>query len=120
MDLFDLYQQGKIHEARERAEAAQSEAARVAAQIQTLQRKADTLALACQALWEILRERTDLTDSDLIARMQAIDQRDGTADGRMTPMPVECPSCKRRTNSQRGECLYCGTRLPGRQIFEQL
>lgn len=120
MDLFDLYQQGKIREAREQAEAAQNETARMAAQLRNLQRRTDTLALACQALWEILRERADLTDSDLISRMQAIDQRDGSADGRMTPMPVECPSCHRRTNSQRGECIYCGGRLPGRQIFEQL
>ncbi len=120
MDLFDLYQQGKIHEAKETAQSAQSQAAETAARVKELQRRTDGLALACQALWELLRERTSLTDSDLVARMQAIDLRDGAADGRMTPIPVECPSCQRRSNSRREECLYCGARLPGSQVLERL
>jgi hypothetical protein len=119
-DLFDLYQQGKIREARETAETARDQAQQLRDRISKLERRSDQLALACQALWEMLREERGLTDNDLIARMQQIDLRDGAADGRMTPMPVECPQCKRRSNSRRDECVYCGARLPGRNVMERL
>ncbi|MCC6231895.1 MAG: hypothetical protein IT580_04585 [Verrucomicrobiales bacterium] len=120
MDLFDLYQQGSIYEAKEQAEAAQNQSAEMAAKVRILQRRTDSLALACQALWELLRERTELTDADLIARMQKVDLRDGAADGRMTPVPVKCPACQRLSNSRREDCLYCGARLPGSQVLERL
>lgn len=89
-------------------------------EVRRLERRTDRLSLVCQALWELLRERTNLGDNDLIARMQQIDLRDGVADGRMTPMTVICPSCNRTSNSRRDECVYCGARLPGRNIVERV
>lgn len=93
---------------------------RLTTEVRRLERRADQMALVCQALWELLRERTDLTDNDLVNRLREVDLRDGVADGRMTPVPVECPSCHRQSTSKRDECLYCGTRLPGRSLLERL
>ncbi len=93
---------------------------RLSAEIRRLERRADQSALVCQALWELLRENTSLTDSDFVRRIHEIDLRDGVADGRMTPMPVECPACHRQSTSKREECLYCGTQLPGKNLLERL
>ena len=73
----------------------------------------DKLTLACQAMWELLRERhDDLTDQMLLDKMREIDLRDGVADGRITTGSVTCPSCDRMTSARTGKCQYCGAALP--------
>lgn len=119
-DLWDIYQHKQIREAQAQADSARSQVDRMADELRRLEARSDRLALVCQALWELLRERAGLSENDLIQRMQQIDLRDGTADGRMTPVPVECPSCHRRSNSRRDECVYCGARLPGKHIVERV
>ncbi len=120
MDLFDFYQHGQIRQAADAADDARSEAQRVAQDLRKLEQRFDRLNLVTQALWEIVREATQITDERLVRKMQEIDLRDGTADGRMTPMPVECPACRRRSNSRRDQCIYCGAKLPGRNLLERL
>lgn len=93
---------------------------RLQTEVRRLGERNDRLALVCQALWELLREHTELSDADLVRRIREIDVRDGVADGRMTPVPVECPACHRQSTSRREECLYCGARLPGGSILERL
>ncbi len=99
---------------------ARSAVDRLSAEIRKLESRADHLALVSQALWELLRDRDKLTDSDLVTKVREIDLRDGVADGRMTPVPVECPACHRQSTSRREECLYCGTQLPSRNLLERL
>ncbi len=118
LDLFSLNPAARILGATDSASEAGAD--RLLSELQHMERRTDRLALVCQALWELLRERANLTENDLISRMQQIDLRDGVADGRMTPVAVVCPSCNRRSNSRRDECVYCGARLPGRNVVERL
>ena len=84
MDLFDLYQHKRIHDAEDKANAAGRDAAHAADRMQTevrrLEAKIDGLALICEATWELLRERTQLTDEDIRKKMEEIDLRDGVSD----------------------------------------
>jgi hypothetical protein len=115
--FFDLYQQGQIAAATAKADHAKNENERLKSQIQDLQRKSDALTIACQALWEIVRDRAGMADEAMIAKLQEIDLRDGQADGKISTTLTACPSCGRRSNSNRKQCLYCGASMPVGQIF---
>lgn len=66
------------------------------------------MALMNQALWEILRDRLQLSDEDLAAIAEEIDMRDGVQDGKITETALRCPECHRVSNSRHWRCLYCG------------
>jgi hypothetical protein len=118
MSLFiDLFQQQQIQDARRKAENASEKASDMRAVLDDFARRVEALALANQALFEILRERTGITDDEVLARMQQIDLRDGTKDGRMGGKPTTCPRCGRRANTVRKHCIYCGARLTGGHLF---
>ena len=78
----------------------------------------DSLALTCQAMWELIRERTSLTDEDIEGRMQAIDLRDGKADGKMNTPVFECSDCGRNVSRRHFRCLYCGSDFERQHLFE--
>jgi hypothetical protein len=115
--LFDLYQQGRISDVRDTAQDAQSAARRAETQMQDLKRKVDSLTITCQALWELLAERLDMNENLILEKMQEIDLRDGTLDGRISPTLVSCPGCARTNKAERKQCLYCGADLPTTHIF---
>jgi hypothetical protein len=81
------------------------------AQLAELRAAVDRLALVNQSLWELVRERTNLTDADLEQRVQEVDLRDGRLDGRMGAAVRACGKCGRPNRGDRERCLYCETRL---------
>lgn len=76
------------------------------------ERRIDRLVLACQALFEILRERDGLTSAEIQARINEIDLRDGVLDGKMKPQVVKCTGCGRPVSSSRPKCIFCETTNP--------
>lgn len=101
-----------------KAADAQAAAQRSQTDIIQVMQRIDALALTCQALWELVQEKTGLTENDIQARMQEIDLRDGVADGRMGGGSVSCSGCGREVSSRRGHCIYCGSILPVSHRFE--
>lgn len=106
--FWELYQQRRIIEANETASRASSNAQKVSYSIQMLEDKVDSLSLTCQALWEILRDRTKLTEEELLAKISEIDMRDGRADAKMGAKGGPCSKCGRVLNKRHLRCLYCG------------
>jgi len=76
------------------------------------------MALGCQAMWELLRSRVGITEQELLAKMNEVDLRDGSQDGRMTPVPIACPQCGKPSNSRHSRCMYCGAALPKPHVFQ--
>lgn len=111
-DLFDVFQQGMITNTQALAKSAQQDAAaasdRVHFEIQRLEAKIDGLALICEALWEMLKERSELTDEDIHNRIAEIDLRDGRRDGRISGRTVKCSKCERPGHTRLASCMYCG------------
>lgn len=116
--FWDLYQQGQIYRAQSDATRAEFKATSVEKDLRQIYDRIDSLALTCQAMWELIRERTTLTDDDIEGRMQQIDLRDGKADGRMNAPVFECTDCGRSVSRRHFRCLYCGTEFERPHVFE--
>ncbi len=121
MDIFiDTHQYRQINAAKSVAEAAKSNAERQADKIRQLERQLNKTSLASQAMWELFREVTGLTDERILAKMEEIDLRDGQRDGTIGVQILDCPGCGRKTNSRRHTCVFCGadTAGSGDHVFE--
>lgn len=122
-DFWDVYQQGLIGSAQETAEAAKRDVghtdARLHREVLRLESKIDGLALICQALVEILRDRGGVSEVDIEAKVKEIDDRDGRSDGRIAGRPTECPACHRPAHTRQRVCMYCSTPIQGGMIVEK-
>ncbi len=76
--------------------------------VKELEHHVQRCALLNQALWEVLREKLNMTDAELEAKINEVDMRDGVQDGRMTETALKCPTCGRVSSSKHWKCLYCG------------
>ncbi|HVE16251.1 MAG TPA: hypothetical protein VNB29_05915 [Chthoniobacterales bacterium] len=118
IDFFtDLHRQRRIREANDGAPAVEASARDLQNDLRRLESRLDRLALASQAMWELLRERTDLTEDDILARIMEVDLRDGQADDKMSGRAVTCTSCGRKINSAHRSCIYCGEPCTPPEIF---
>ncbi len=109
----------EVNIASSRAARADNKADAAELNVRRLAARMDGMALACQAMWELLQEKTELSDEDLLQRMQEVDLRDGNADGRLRATTTDCSTCGRTVNSRRGSCMYCGTEMQSDQVFDR-
>jgi hypothetical protein len=116
--IVDFYQQGRIQEAQSTADQASAKAEAVHERLSSQERRIERLALHCQAMWEMLRERAQFTDEEFVNKVLEVDLRDGRTDGRMSARISDCPNCKQKTNSRRATCVICGVELPRNHAFE--
>jgi hypothetical protein len=77
-----------------------------------LEEQLGRLTLACTAMWTLLKQRTGVTDQELLEAIQEVDLRDGVLDGQYRPPALTCPACGRRNNRRRRTCMYCEAPLP--------
>lgn len=111
--FIDHTQNQRISEASAVADQAKSKSERQAQQIDVLRRQIDRMALANQAIWELLRELHGIRDEDMLQRMEQIDLRDGKLDGKLGAQVLNCAGCGRKTNSTRRHCVFCGASTTG-------
>ena len=116
--LWDLYQQQGIQSAQNAAHRAGNKADDAAAELVRLKRQVEHLTLTCQAMWELLRRNTGLTDAALQAHMLEVDLRDGQADGKIATQTLDCAKCGSKTHSRRKLCVMCGEPVAREHIFE--
>lgn len=76
--------------------------------VDELDRKLSRLELEHRVVWEMLRDALKIDERELDRRVKDLDRRDGVEDGRITAVPLRCPSCKRVASSRHWRCLYCG------------
>jgi hypothetical protein len=116
--MWSIQQAGRLAEAKTEAAQAKDEVSRQRARIEELEFHLDRMALASQALWEILRSRLEIPEEELLAKIGEIDLRDGVKDQRMTPQLISCPKCGRRMNTKTTRCIYCGTSVAKPNVFQ--
>ena len=109
--LWDVYQQTQIRGLHSRLDRLQDAGAQEQAALNAaieMDDKLNRLALICRAMFELLQQSTGLTEEQLKVKIQEIDERDGQADGRMTPQGKRCPKCDAMMSARFGRCLFCG------------
>lgn len=116
--FWQLHQMNMASQSNQQASRARADADRSLYRVAELEAKVEHMALACQAMWELLQERTKLTDEDLMTKIEEIDLRDGRRDGRMSGSAHNCGQCGRKTSGRRKACMYCGALMTPQHPFE--
>ncbi len=70
----------------------------------------DRLVMVVEAMWSLLEE-SGYTKEQLDERIKAMDQVDGTEDGRALRQRLRCPSCDSVVVEGIGSCQICGTEV---------
>ncbi|AQQ69951.1 hypothetical protein SMSP2_00285 [Limihaloglobus sulfuriphilus] len=88
--------------------SAQSQAASNQRHIRWLEDNLSRTLLLCETLWELLRDEHGWTDEKLTQKLEEIDLRDGTLDGKHQQSVKKCTSCGRTVAPRHKACIYCG------------
>ena len=83
--------------------------------IREVEHSLDRVLLLSQALWELISPHLELTEADLVAKMDEIRHRDTIQD---QYAPPACRTCSRPLGTNAARCLYCGTSVPKSTVFE--
>ncbi len=87
-------------------------------EIEYLHNRLSRLYLVTEAVWELVKEKTDLEDGTLQTIIEKIDARDGKIDGKAGIVPQPCPQCRKPVSPRIGRCAFCGTILERTGIFQ--
>ncbi len=112
------YRRGDELGAAMRADLAGMKADRYSDKVDELKNQLERLSLACQAMWEMLRDRSNATEEELDAKILEIDARDGHVDGKISTRSLTCHACGKPTNSRRSFCVICGAPVQRQHKFE--
>jgi predicted Zn-ribbon and HTH transcriptional regulator len=80
----------------------------------------DRLTLICRAMWELMREQTNLTEEDLMKKVKEIDLSDGSLDGKVRTPPQKCSKCGRTVSKRHMRCIYCGAESLAGTAFDSI
>jgi hypothetical protein len=115
---WDVLQHYQIEKARTAADIASMKVDSLSARKDNTKQELEELTLACQAMWELLRDHIGFTDDHLKAKILEIDARDGSVDGKIGAELIDCPHCGQRASTIKPSCMYCGNRLPSRHVMK--
>jgi rubrerythrin len=108
MNLFHYNNQQAARDA-QKADDTKTKAKNAAYDARDLKDQVERLALASQAMWEIIRDKLELQEEDVYEKMEEIDIKDGRRDGKLSGEILTCKQCGRKGNSSRQLCIYCGS-----------
>lgn len=109
--FWDHPDSARNHLARRIAADAESTAHRSEHAVDALAERFDRLALITEALWSLLKERSDMTDEELLEHVRAVDLSDGVLDGKIRRGASPCSGCGRMLSKRNVRCLYCGVEV---------
>ena len=116
--IWETYNHAKAINAESAAARAEMKEERQSQKMQDVSDQVERLSLACQAMWELIRDRTQLTEQDLENKITEIDGRDGRVDGKISTQSLNCHNCGKPTHSKRSFCVMCGAPLRRQHKFE--
>lgn len=122
MALWNIYQELEIRQ--QRADARMSDELhgsrleRTRQDVDDLEDRLEKLLIITEAVWELLVDRTGMTEEHLLAKVREIDGRSGAVDGRRAVVIRRCSQCGAAIEKGRATCLFCGHEEPGLVAFD--
>lgn len=116
---WNLFQTLQINSTTQKADQASMNSHQNKNDVARLEDRIDALSLACHAMWEILKEKHDVTTHELENKIEQLDLMDGKADGKLKNTATNCPDCGHKLSKRHSNCFYCGSAIPGGGIFHK-
>jgi predicted nucleic acid-binding Zn-ribbon protein len=87
----------------------QAQARRAQREIEKLGNEIHRLYMVTEALWTLVKDRTDLTDEQLMNLISEIDLRDNVRSEMAAEAEIQsCPNCGRTLSIRHTTCIFCG------------
>lgn len=103
----------KAHKLAEAAADASNQAKLAQQELSRVQRQVKRQQVTLQALWQLVRERLDLADAELLRLVAEIE--DAEKNG---PRVADlCPHCGRSVQENYAKCIYCGEEVKKQKLF---
>jgi hypothetical protein len=115
MTMFGNLHSYASSEASRNAAAAKSQAISAEEKAAALREQVDKLTLVCAALWELVKDKTALTEEDLMTRVGVL-----AASGKLAHTLHPCAQCGRPVAPRHRTCMYCGATQPTTGVFDAL
>jgi hypothetical protein len=114
IDIFDAYQQVNNQADSDRRVATTAD------KLRELEQRYERMSLVTNALWQLLKAHTGLTDADLKRYIEKVDLTDGVSDGKASrnTRAMDCPHCSRRVLKSATTCAWCGGKLKSGDPFQ--
>ena len=117
--MWDFYQEGRLNDQRARQSELASQQSSSRAELQSLKRQVTKVSLVSQALYELVKEETGITDERLRRKISEVDLRDGSEDGELKACPLRCPKCQNTMTAGALFCQFCGAKVAPKYPFEE-
>jgi len=120
---WNLYNEMRVQEVRGGIQqdrmAADNLQGRQRDRLDDMEERFDRLLLLTEAMWELLSKHLGFTDEHLVHMVRTLDASDGQIDNRVTRPARPCPQCQAAVPRDRATCQFCGTSVPGSNLFDQ-
>lgn len=117
--FYGMYNSSAARQARQTSQEARRDARSASRTVEELEERLDRLAMLSAAMWTLIRDRTRLTEDDLVEKLNELDLRDGVEDGRVGRAVLACTQCGRPVSSRSAKCQYCGAPRPMDSAFDE-
>ena len=120
IDIFDVYQQGQLGGLGSLQADTDRRVTNSADKLRELEQRYERMSLVTNALWQLLKAHTGLTDADLKKYIEKVDLADGIRDGKVARKKgaMDCPHCSRRVLTSAMVCAWCGGKLTSGDPFQ--
>lgn len=125
--IWNLFQDDDIKRLRSgvanrtaQSETLRSEVGSIEARLLELEKRHEQLKLVTLALWRLLKDRVELSESNLKKYVESTDLLDGAADGKVDLMKelVKCSGCGRSLLNTAIVCPYCAANNTSGNAFD--
>jgi hypothetical protein len=116
--MWGIFQEIQLNDLRARQSGAALSLKSTDLNLDDLSRQLRKMALVNQALYELLKERIDISDEDLRRKIREVDLRDGIENGKLDASPLRCPKCGGAVTAGALSCLACGATVAPKYPYE--